>query len=172
MVVAAIEVERRVRLGLGLQGFPGVVETRFQNREQPRKRCTPIYIQRWRGQFLLVPYPGCDVHHIACVHAGFSPERSSRRHPSIAEQAAGLQAGRHYKLQRYRDPSLDHAVMHRRIDGRVLSADTMMNSVSFSRRRHSTMDGTPLTVISAIKPEKTFGTSDFRFKKYGHPGYE
>ena len=55
---------------------------------------------------------------------------------------------------------------------RALSIATnsgLTNSVPLSERRHSTMDGTPLALMSARKPAKATGTSDLRFKKYGQP---
>lgn len=96
-----------------------------------------------------------------------------------AEQTGDLQARRHFKLQHHGYPSLAHTVMLRRAKGRVLAMDatlverhhkirSLMNSVSLSGLTHPTVDGTPLTLMSARKQAKAIGTSDFRLKKYGH----
>ena len=59
----------------------------------------------------------------------------------------------------------------RRIPRSLSNATTswLVNSVPLSDRMHWTMDGVPLALMSARKPAKVIGTSDFRSKKHGHP---
>ena len=121
VVVAAVEVETSLRPRLGLQGPPDVVDTWFQNREQPRITCFPVEFATRRVHVRLVSYPRRQVDDVACVHAELgcvtgilaSPNRrGASRRKAISSSNV--------------NPLLDHAVIRRGIDGRVLAADTMM----------------------------------------------
>ena len=54
----------------------------------------------------------------------------------------------------------------------IATISDLVNLVPLSERRHSTMDGTPLALMSARKPAETFGTSDARFNKFGYSSRE
>ena len=126
MVVSAVKVETSLRLEYRIQGPPHVLKVRLQERERSRKRCLPVERTVWQVHVRLVSDPYRQVDDVARVLASLSREELRRRHPRVSDQAGGLQAWRHRKLQCHSDPALDHPIMFMGADGSVLAPNAVV----------------------------------------------
>ena len=100
-----------------------MVIARLQEREEPRKRQPPVELPVWRVHFQLVSDPCRRVDQLAGVLICLSPEGLRQRHLRVAKQTGGLQTGRHIKLERHGYSTLNHIVVLRGVDRRVLAAN-------------------------------------------------
>ena len=77
----------------------------------------------WRVHVRLVPDPCRRVDQVAGVLIRLSPEGPRQRHLRVAKQTGGPQTGRHSKLERHGYSTLNHNVVLRGVDRRVLAAN-------------------------------------------------
>ena len=127
----------------------------------------------------LVPDPCRHVDYVAGVLTRLSPEGLRRRPLRVANswgdsRRGAIASSSVMAVRRSTTPSCFGeltGVYSRRIPRSLSNATNsgLANSVLLSERMHSTMDGVPLALMSARRLAKAIGTSDLRFKKYGHP---